>query len=92
VQFADQFLHWRKQHPALLRGTLELVTSTDPVLAFERVWEGDRILCVFNLSNKEASVPIAERWQGLEGHEFQAKRVGTNLWLPAFGAGFFGSK
>ncbi len=92
LQFADQFLHWRKQHPALVRGTLELVTSTDPVLAFERVWEEDRILCVFNLSNKEASVPIAERWQGLEGHGFQAKRVGTNLWLPAFGAGFFGSK
>jgi alpha-glucosidase len=92
LQFADQFLHWRKQHPALLRGTLELVTSTDPVLAFERVWEEDRILCVFNLSNKEASVTVAESWQGLEGHGFQAKRAGTNLWLPAFGAGFFGSK
>ncbi len=92
LQFADQFLHWRKEHPALLGGTLELATSTDPVLAFERVWEQDRILCVFNLSNKEASVPVAERWRGLEGHGFQAKRVGTNLWLPAFGAGFFGSK
>ena len=50
LQFAREFLGWRKQHPAVVHGGLELVTSTDPILKFERVGQEERILCVFNLS------------------------------------------
>jgi alpha-glucosidase len=92
LHFARQFLGWRKQHPAIVQGGLELVTSTDPFLKFERVGEDERLLCVFNLSNKEASAPVPEGWRQLEGHGFPVTRVGTNVSLPAFGAAFFGSE
>ena len=72
-----------------MRGDLTLVSSVDPVLAFERTGEGDRILCVFNLSNTEASHPLAEDWRPVDGHSFTAKRAGDQLVLPPFGAAFF---
>lgn len=89
LQACRRFLHWRKEHPALVRGDLTLVSSVDPVLAFERTGEGDRILCVFNLSNTEASHPLAEDWRPVDGHGFTAKRAGDQLVLPPFGAAFF---
>jgi alpha-glucosidase len=89
LQACRRFLHWRKEHPALVRGDLTLVSSVDPVLAFERTGEGDRILCVFNLSNTEASHPVAEDWRPVDGHGFTAKRAGDQLVLPPFGAAFF---
>jgi alpha-glucosidase len=79
---------WRKQHPALVRGDLAVVGSTDPVLAFERVWEGERILCVFNFSNGEASQPVSGTWRWLDGPGFGAKLEGDQLILPPFGACF----
>jgi alpha-glucosidase len=90
LHFARQFLGWRKQHPALVHGALELMTSADPALGFQRVEDEERILCVFNLSNQEASVPGLEGWRQLQGHGFSGARVGTNVSLPAFGAAFFG--
>jgi alpha-glucosidase len=100
LRFARQFIGWRKQHPAIIQGSLVLLpvrpsqdggggSSTDPVLSFERVCEEERILCVFNLSNKETSTPITDGWRQIEGHGFQSERVGAKLGLPAFGAAFF---
>ena len=89
LHFARQFLGWRKQHPAIIHGALALSSSADPILSFERAGEEERILCVFNVSNRETSTAVTDGWRLLEGHGFQSERAGAELRLPAFGAAFF---
>ncbi|HEY0791390.1 MAG TPA: alpha-glucosidase family protein [Chthoniobacterales bacterium] len=81
-----QLTAWRKQHPALVRGDLALVGSTGPVLAFERAGEGERILCVFNFSNREASHPVPETWRWIDGPARGGSVEGGTLTLPPLGA------
>ena len=83
-----RFLTWRKDHPALVRGDITFAQSTEPVLAFERSWEGERILCVFNFSNGQASQSISPQWRALDGHGFDAELEPENVLLPPFGAWF----
>jgi alpha-glucosidase len=47
-------LSWRKTCTPVLYGTVEHVATQGPVLAFERVFESERILCVFNLGSEPA--------------------------------------
>jgi len=89
LRAARQFIAWRKRHPAIVSGALTLPASKDPVLVFERVCEEERILCVFNLSNREAAEAIAMGWRPAEGHGFQFEQADEKLLLPAFGAAFF---
>ncbi|MBX3495854.1 MAG: alpha-glucosidase [Parvibaculum sp.] len=42
----------RKAHPALKRGAISFLDAGDPVLAFEREGEGEKLICVFNLGKK----------------------------------------
>ena len=55
---ADSLLHWtrhvlalRNAHPALRHGALERVEAQGALLRFDRVGQGERILCAFNLSD-----------------------------------------
>jgi alpha-glucosidase len=89
LRAARQFIAWRKRHPAIVSGALTLVASKDPVMVFERVCEKERILCAFNLSNREAAEAVPTGWRPVEGHGFQFEQAGEKLLLPAFGAAFF---
>jgi alpha-glucosidase len=53
--FARALVGLRKAHPALVLGEMRVLAATDQVLAFERTRGGDHIVCVFNLSNSDAS-------------------------------------
>lgn len=79
-----------QQHPALVSGDKILRDTPDPIYAFERHHTDERLLCVFNLSNKPATMTIADHWQPLAGHGFEATLDGSTLELPAFGV-FFGT-
>jgi alpha-glucosidase len=83
-----RFLSWRKKHPSLVQGEIVFVESSEPILAFERSWNGERILCVFNFSNRDASQPVSKAWRSLDGHGFGAGREQENVLLPPFGAWF----
>ncbi|MDR3500412.1 MAG: alpha-glucosidase family protein [Parvibaculum sp.] len=49
----------RKAHPALARGDIKFVEAEgEQVLAFERAVEGERLLCVFNLSRETAGYTL----------------------------------
>jgi len=85
-----RFLAWRKQRPALVRGDIAFVESNEPVLAFERTWKGERILCAFNFSNRTASRPVARDWRSIDGHGFHAELEDGKILLPPFGAWFGG--
>jgi alpha-glucosidase len=49
LSFYRHFLRFRKRHPALIRGSIELLDSDGDVLAFAREGEGERLVCAFNL-------------------------------------------
>jgi alpha-glucosidase len=55
LQFARSFLKLRRTHPALKLGDISAVEAKDPVLAFVREHEAERLLCVFNLSRERAT-------------------------------------
>lgn len=84
------FLAWRNQVPALRRGSLRLLKTDNPILAFERTCGGETIICVFNFSAEEASVQLEAEQLGVpcEGHGFGAPSGGGRLRLPANGAYF----
>ena len=88
LQTFRRFMAWRKQHPALVVGDLAMVASTDPLLAFERYWEGERLVCVFNFSNRDVSQPVSSDWRPIDGYGFDATLEGHQLILSPFGAWF----
>jgi alpha-glucosidase len=93
----QQFLAWRKAQPALRLGELKLLEIPGPVVAFERVHAGERMLAVFNLSAAPIELDLKdwldpEEWRGcrtLDGHGFAAEMVSGRLSLPRFGV-FYG--
>jgi alpha-glucosidase len=83
-----RFIAWRKERPALIGGAIKVMQSPESILAFERSWERERLLCVFNFSNNEAVQEISDDWQAVEGHGFEAGVEDGRLRLPPFGAWF----
>jgi alpha-glucosidase len=55
-----RFLAYRRAHPALVRGGLRLLDLPEPLVAFVREDERERVLCVFNLSAATVAVPQLE--------------------------------
>ena len=55
---ARAFLRWRKARPALVRGAIAFVDAPEPVLAFVRTCEGERLLIAFNLSAAPVQWPL----------------------------------
>jgi len=88
LNFFRSWLAWRRQVPALIRGSLTLLEEPDPVVGFERATDEQRILCLFNLSNEPASASIGSGWVPLEGHGFSDAADGDTVALPPFGVFF----
>ena len=70
LEFYRQLLRWRKLHPALVLGSLQLLDGNEQVLAFERRHHDQTLLCVFNLSASDAvwTVPATLAPVALTGH------------------------
>ncbi len=49
LHIARRLIGLRRRYPALRLGALDWRDAAEPVLAFERVYGADRMLCVFNL-------------------------------------------
>jgi alpha-glucosidase len=81
-------LSFRKQHPALIKGTIATLDAPDGVLLFTREGSGERLLCAYNMSENAVSVPLPPgltvRSVGAPG-SVDAPANGT-LSLPAFGS------
>ncbi len=91
LQMFKRFTAWRKEHSSLIVGDLALVQASEPILAFERRGDGERILCLFNFSNRSVAQPIADWWSPIDGHGLESAKLeeGTILLAP-FGV-WFGS-
>lgn len=80
-----RFLRWRKTMPALEKGGIEFLDSAEPVLAFIRDFQGQRLLAAFNLSAQPAQWPLPAGLQvrAIDGHGLLSGTVvGAQLSLP----------
>jgi len=90
LAFAREMIAFRKATPALTTGELDFLEAPNPVLAFVREQDGQRIVCVFNLSDSPAFPTIA----ALEGAELlpvragEAELRGASLGLSPYAAVF----
>jgi alpha-glucosidase len=69
-----RFIKWRKSHPALVLGTMQILESQPPLFAFLRTWERRRILLVFNLSNQPAIWKLNGAWREVNDHGVKSAR------------------
>lgn len=61
LNFTRAFLKWRKTQPALVTGAISFLNLADEdILGLTRRSEGQKILCLFNLSDQEKTVPIQD--------------------------------
>ena len=83
-----RLMRWRKQHPALLWGSIEFQSAGDAVLAFTRQFADERLLVAFNLSPAAVKVEIPNISPGelISGHGLPEGRFeGTGVSIPAHG-------
>ena len=86
-----RFLHWRRTQPALLHGAIAFVDAPEPVLAFVREADGERLLVAFNLSDAPVrwTLPDVGTPRVIDGHGLPtAQPEGGTLELPARGVFF----
>ncbi len=81
------FMRWRRSQPALVHGSIAFVDAGEPVLAFVREAEGQRLLAAFNLSAAPATLHLpAGDWLLAQGHGRPGPALeGAQVTLPAWG-------
>lgn len=57
LNLTRRLLALRKSEGALRLGSLRLLETADPVVAFERIHEGRSLICAFNLGDTDAPAP-----------------------------------
>jgi len=86
-----QFMRWRKAHPALVLGAVEVHDGDEPVLALTRRLEETRVFIAFNLSAEpqRVAMPTVRGLRVLDGHGLVSGDIdGDVLVLPAHGVVF----
>ena len=89
LQFTRWLIEWRKNYEALLYGDIKFVDVKDEnILAFEREFESKKMLCLFNLSDKETSFELSSEAKDIEETKLSYSRKDNIITLPAWGAYF----
>ncbi|MDU8945126.1 alpha-amylase family glycosyl hydrolase [Ovoidimarina sediminis] len=90
LAFYQKMIAFRAAHPALAKGTLDIVEAADDRLSFIRAHDGTRLFCAFNLSGETISFTRPEgTWRQDKGAPFTAglhNDIGAEL--PAWQAFF----
>jgi alpha-glucosidase len=87
-----RFLAWRRDQPALTRGSIRFLDVPEPVLAFVREHEGQQVVAAFNLSDAPVTIDCpAGGAQALDGHGLAGGELRDGrLQLSAYGAWYGG--
>ena len=88
LEFYRAMLAFRQAHPALAKGSITLLDAPTNVLAFIREYQGERLLCVFNMADEAVDFAIPA---GLVPHDAGcpgviAAPINGELDLEPFGA------
>jgi len=88
LNFARQFLEWRKQYRALVTGEIDFDIAKNNLLVFTRKAGDETLIAGFNLGTDVKTLEKADAWQLLDGHGLSSTVNDNSIALPAFG-GFF---
>ena len=83
LHFYRRLIAFRAAHPVLAKGAITFLEAPEGVLAFIREAADERLLCLFNLSDREASFALPAGFNpcSLDGHGFAGRRDGTIIHL-----------
>ncbi|MDI4663598.1 alpha-glucosidase family protein [Xanthobacter autotrophicus] len=62
LQHYRRLLRFRRAHPALGKGTITFLDSAGEVMAWRRDFEGEALLCAFNLGAEAAALNLPGGW------------------------------
>ncbi len=81
-------LSFRKQHPALVKGTIATLDAPDGALMFTREGSGEKLLCAYNMTENAVIVPLPGGLavRGIDAPGSIDGPVDGTLSLPAFGS------
>ncbi len=89
LAFYRAMIGFRKAHPALVKGSMELGAAEDTFLTMIREHDGTRIFCAFNLSDTAREIKMPEgTWTRDKGAPFVVEETATGLQLPPWQAFF----
>jgi alpha-glucosidase len=84
-----QMIAFRKAHPVLVKGSLELVEVREDHISFVRELDGVRLHCAFNLSAAEQTIARPPgQWRQDKGAPFEATETDGGIVLPPWQAWF----
>ncbi|GAA0779365.1 alpha-glucosidase [Roseibium denhamense] len=87
------FYTWRKPHTALQKGDMAFVDAPENVLAFTRSFEGQTVLCVFNLGATSETFQVpGVSLSNLDAPGFKGSVSGSKVTVPALDAVFATAK
>lgn len=79
------FMKWRRQQNAIKWGSIAFIDTHEPILAFVRTYEGERVFAAFNLSEQSTQMDVSAfaTMQTLDGHGLTSGEVrNAQLHLP----------
>jgi alpha-glucosidase len=81
-------LSFRKQHPALVKGSIATLDAPDGVLLFVREGGGEKLLCAYNMTENAVTVPLPAGLvvRGIGAPGSVDEPVNGTISLPAFGS------
>ncbi|MGE4313313.1 MAG: alpha-glucosidase family protein [Pseudobdellovibrionaceae bacterium] len=84
-------LQWRKDHLILRYGDFEMLPSEDGIIAFERLYEGRIVVCLFNISDQTVSHPLPkdEHYAQIAEISHNSGLSGRHVELNPYGYAFF---
>lgn len=89
LAFYRRMIAFRKAHPILAKGGFRILSAGADTLSFERTHGGGRMICAFNFSDGDRTVPLPEGgWQVAAGTGFSGSIGAEGACLPPFQALF----
>ncbi|CAM2144771.1 putative alpha-glucosidase [Pararobbsia alpina] len=88
-----RFLAWRQDYAPLIKGSIRFVDAPDEHLAFVREFNNERVLALFNLSDRSSEFALggiasSGAFAPLSGHGFDAQVSDAAVSLPPYGVFF----
>lgn len=85
-----RLLHWRQCQPALIAGDFRQLDTDDPLYGFVREYAEQRLLCLFNISDRPAKYHLLDDVESetVLGLEFDVERHEGTVELPPYGCFF----
>ena len=84
LNLTRSFIDFRRRHRALRLGAIDFIDAPEPVLAFRRSYDGQSLICVFNLGGEPVETPLPAGGRVLD-YGLGGALDGERAVLPPFG-------